>query len=167
MSKAADVMRRGAGTTARALLEQAAAGEHISRSADNLRTMSGAVARSMAEQTRNMREIAGASDTVRSQAEQTARAVKEQAASLKSMTSGAQNTLKQMKLISHANKEHSVVAAALLASLNDVRQITDRNAAGVKRTRGGTDDLLRRANALVALVEGPRRVSRRRTNGRT
>jgi methyl-accepting chemotaxis protein len=120
----------------------------------------------MTDQTRSLREISAAGDTVRAQAEQAARAVKEQAGSLKNMTGGAQNTLKQIKLIAHANKEHSVVASALLTALSDVRQITDRNAAGVKRTRGGTDDLLRRATALVALVERPKRPVRRRTNGR-
>jgi methyl-accepting chemotaxis protein len=92
------------------------------------------------------------------------RAVKEQARTMKDMTGAAHNTLKQVKLITHANREHSTVSASLLTSLGEVRQITDRNASGVKRTRGGTDDLVRRANALVALVERP--ASRRRGNGR-
>jgi len=159
-------MRRVAGTTGRALVEQVAAGDQISRAADDLRNMTGSVARSMAEQTRSMRDIAGAADTLRTQAEQAARGVKEQALALKNMTSSAHGTLKQIKLISHANKEHSVVASSLLTALTDVRRITDRTTAGVRRARGGTDDLLRRANALVALVEGPRRTMRRRTNGR-
>jgi hypothetical protein len=46
----------------------------------------------------------------------------------------------------------------------EVRQITDRNAAGVKQTRGGTDDLRRRAEALAALVDRP--ASSRKANGR-
>ena len=42
--------------------------------------------------------------------------------------------------------------------------MTDRNASGVKQTRGGTDDLLRRARALATLVEEPKRA--RPGNGR-
>ena len=118
----------------------------------------------MVEQTKAMSEISAASDGMRAQAEQTSRAVKEQARTMKEMTGTAHNTLKQIKLITHANREHSTVSASLLTSLGEVRQITDRNAAGVKRTRGGTDDLVRRANALVALVERP--AGRRRPNGR-
>jgi methyl-accepting chemotaxis protein len=164
MTQAADSMRRGAVTTARAVAEQATAGEEISRSAVGLRTMIGAVTRAMVEQSKAMSEIAGASESMRTQAEQTLRAVKEQARTMKDMTGAAHNTLKQVKLITHANREHSTVSASLLTSLGEVRQITDRNASGVKRTRGGTDDLVRRANALVALVERP--ASRRRGNGR-
>ena len=55
------------------------------------------------------------------------------------------------------------VATALLTSLREIRQITDRNASGVKQTRGGTDDLLRRAQALVTMVARP---AERRSNGR-
>ena len=45
----------------------------------------------------------------------------------------------------------------LLATLKEIREITDRNAHGVKETRGGTDDLLQRASALVSLTESPGR----------
>ena len=107
-----------------------------------------------------MREIATASDSMMTQADQTTRAIKEQARTMKDMTGAANTTLKQIKLITHANREHSTVSASLMTSLAELRQIADRNAGGVKRTRGGTDDLLRRANALIALVERP---VRRRT----
>jgi methyl-accepting chemotaxis protein len=120
----------------------------------------------MAEQTQAMREIATAAETMRTQSEQTARAVKEQASALKEMTARAHSALKQIKLITNANREHSTVSGAILSGLNDVRTITDRNVHGVKRTRGGTDDLRRRADALVALVNTPARQPRRRTNGR-
>jgi hypothetical protein len=39
----------------------------------------------------------------------------------------------------------------------------ERNATGVKRTRGGTDDLIRRAGTLAELVDRP---TRGRGNGR-
>jgi methyl-accepting chemotaxis protein len=144
--------------------EQAAAGEQISRSAEELRRMIGGVTKAMAEQAAATRQIATASESMRVQADQTARAVKEQAGTMKEMTAASQNTSKQIKLISQANQEHSTVSASLLTALGEIRQITDRNASGVKKTRGGTDDLVRRAAALTALVGRP---SRRRGNGRS
>jgi methyl-accepting chemotaxis protein len=93
------------------------------------------------------------------------RGAADQARAIRAMTSDAQNTAKQIKLISKANIEHSSSAAALLASISEIRQITDRNSAGVKQTRGGTDDLRRRAQALAALIEQPAGPSRK-TNGR-
>jgi hypothetical protein len=45
----------------------------------------------------------------------------------------------------------------------EIREITTRNAGGVKQTRGNTDDLLKRANGLVTLVGQP---VNGRSNGR-
>jgi hypothetical protein len=42
--------------------------------------------------------------------------------------------------------------------------MAERNASSVKRTRGGTDDLVRRAGQLTELVDSP---SRRRVSSRT
>jgi methyl-accepting chemotaxis protein len=100
---------------------------------------------------------------MRVQAEQAARAVKAQARTMRDMITSAQSTAKQIKLITKANAEHSTVSAALLRSVGEVREITNRNATGVKQTRGGTDDLLRRAQALTAMVERP---AKSRPNGR-
>jgi methyl-accepting chemotaxis protein len=111
-----------------------------------------------------MSQIATASESMRMQADQTARAVKEQARTMKEMTSASQNTSKQIKSISHANKEQATVSGSLITALGEIRRITERNASGVKQTRGGTDDLVRRADALAALVARP---TRRRANGRT
>jgi len=73
-------------------------------------------------------------------------------------------------VISKANVEHSDVSAALLRSVGQIREIADRNAVGVKQTRGGTEDLLRRTEALMAIVRRPsgQRPSDRaaRSNGR-
>ncbi len=84
---------------------------------------------------------------------------------MREMTAAAQNAARQIKLITKANIEQSSAAAALLASVTEIREITDRNATGVKQTRGGTDDLLRRAQALVTLVKRPSQG--RRANGRS
>jgi methyl-accepting chemotaxis protein len=96
------------------------------------------------------------------QSEQAAKALTDQTKAMRDMLSFAQGMAKQIKLISTANVEHSSAASALLTSVSEIRQITDRNAAGVKQTRGGTDDLLRRAQALITLVDRP---TAARTNG--
>jgi methyl-accepting chemotaxis protein len=111
-----------------------------------------------------MSQIASASQSMRVQAEQSSRGIKEQARTLREMTAAAQNTSKQIKLITNANKEHSTVSGSLLTVLGDVRQMAERHASSVKRTRGGTDDLVRRASQLTELVNGP---SRRRDSSRT
>ena len=103
----------------------------------------------------SMKDIAAAADGVRAQSEQTARSMVDQAKAMREMTSAAQGTAKHIKLITKANVEHSTTATALLGSIAEVRTITDRNASGVKQTRGGTDDLLRRAQALLAIVNRP------------
>ena len=110
-----------------------------------------------------MGQIAAASESMRVQADQSARALKEQARTMKDMSAAAQNTSKQVKLITGANREHSTVSASLLTSLGEIREITERNASGVRRTRGSSDDLLRRAGTLTALFS---RTGRRGRNGR-
>ena len=106
--------------------------------------------------------MATAAEGMRVQAEQASRAIKEQARTMRDMISAAQTTAKQIKVITKANLEHSTVSNSLLRSVGEIRQITDRNASGVKQTRGGTEDVLRRAQALAALVEQPAH----RPNGR-
>ena len=48
----------------------------------------------------------------------------------------------------------AAAAARLVTQLDDIRVITDRNAAGVKQTRGGTVDLLRQAETLTGIMDG-------------
>jgi methyl-accepting chemotaxis protein len=111
------------------------------------------VSTAMGEQANAMTQIATGAETVRLQSDQTARALKEQARAVKDVSGAAENTAKQIKLITTSNREHSVVAAQLLNTLKQVREITDRNAHGVQETRGGTNDLLQRATALVSMAE--------------
>ena len=84
---------------------------------------------------------------------------------MRDMTTSAQNTAKQIKLITKANVEQSLAATQLLASAAEVRQITDRKVAGVQQTRNGTDDLMRRAQALAALVAQPVQPRNGNSNG--
>jgi len=89
---------------------------------------------------------------------------------LKELKNASGNTTSQIKLITRANKEHSAGAARMLEQLRDIRIITERNARGVKETRGGTDALLRHAEALVGGLEtrrgGRGANGRQSTNGR-
>jgi methyl-accepting chemotaxis protein len=102
-----------------------------------------------------IQEIASAADGMRAQSEQTSRALVDQSRTMREMTTAAQNTAKQVKSITKANVEHSSAAASLLTSMGEIRKITDRNASGAKQTRGGTDDLMRRAQALINLMDRP------------
>ena len=74
---------------------------------------------------------------------------------MKEMHASAQNTGNQIRLITNANREHSTVSASIISALGDIRQVTERNAGGVRRTRGGTKDLLKRTAALTARVAPP------------
>jgi methyl-accepting chemotaxis protein len=112
-----------------------------------------------------MQEVARAADGMRVQSEQASRALGDQSRTMREMTAAAQNTAKQIKGITRANLEHSAAASALLTSIGEIRRITDRNASGVKQTRGGTDDLMRRTQALLNLMERPS--NGRHSNGRS
>jgi methyl-accepting chemotaxis protein len=89
---------------------------------------------------------------MRAQTEQLSKAMTEQTRSIKSMSSSAQNVASQINSITLANREHSMTSAAVLNGLTDIRQITERNARGVKDTQRATDSLVDRAQALNAIV---------------
>jgi methyl-accepting chemotaxis protein len=127
--------------------------------------MVAAVTKSMTEQSTGMQDIASAAEGMRVQSEKASRALFDQARTMREMTAAAQNTAKQIKLITKANIEHSATAASLLTSMGEIRRITDRNASGVKQTRGGTDELMRRTKALLNLVQRPS--NGRHSNGRS
>ena len=90
---------------------------------------------------------------IKGEKEQVARAMNEQARAGQDMTSAAQSTSKQIALITRANREHSVVATKILSDLSDIREITDRNAAGVKDTQRAATSLLARAQTIGELVD--------------
>ena len=143
ITQAAESMRRGAATTARALAEQATAGEQISRSAEELRQHDRQpCTRAMAEQATAMSQIAAASDEHAAQAEQTSRARQGTGARDAGDDRAPRRTRsKQIKLITHANREHSTVSASLLGVAG--RDSPDHRPQRHRReaTRGGTDDL--------------------------
>jgi methyl-accepting chemotaxis protein len=172
IASAAESMRHGASSTARAIATQVSATEQLSKSAAALNRMAGSVSKAMGEQASAMSQINAAVESMRRQSEQASRAVAEQARGLRDSTAASQNTARQIKLITQANREHSAVASQVLDQLRDVRAIADRNARGVKETHGSTADLVKHAEQLIVIVEGPApngtRSHRRRgsTNGR-
>jgi methyl-accepting chemotaxis protein len=73
---------------------------------------------------------------------------------MKEMARAVTTTAKDIKAITQANKTHSAGATRLVTQLAEVRRITQRNADGVRQTRGGTADLLKQAEMLTGLVDG-------------
>ena len=88
----------------------------------------------------------------------------EKSRALKEMSGATTNTTRQIALISKANKERAEVCAGLVNRVRDIRRISDRNASGVKKTRGNTTELLTRAETLKTLMSETRR---RGNGGRT
>ncbi len=125
------------------------------------------MASAVAEQTTAMGQIANASDNMRVQAEQTDRAMKEQARTMKEMLASAQNTGNQIRLITNANREHSTVSASIISALGEIRQVADRNAGSVRRTRGGAKDVPKRAPVITrgGAPSGGQGKRRPRSNG--
>jgi methyl-accepting chemotaxis protein len=165
LTQATEAIRRGAMTTTKSVAEQATAAEQISKAAIDLSRQIGSVAKAMSEQAAAAVEMNGAVDSMRTQSEQAARAATEQARTMKDMARASNATARDIKLISAANNTHSQAAGRLASQVADIRRITERNAAGVKQTRGGTSDLLRQAEALSSLMSAA--TSSKPTNGRS
>jgi methyl-accepting chemotaxis protein len=127
--------------------------------------MTAAVSTGMVEQTTAIVQISRSAESMKGQSEQAAKALQEQSRAMKDMSDAAENTARQIKMITSANREHSTVSGGLLVTLKQIRDITDRNAHGVKETRGGTTDLLERAAALVSLTESHTGARQARGNG--
>jgi methyl-accepting chemotaxis protein len=102
---------------------------------------------------------------MRQESSQAAKALAEQARAIGETAAATTNTSRQIKQITRANREHSGVAELLLGQVSDVRRIADRNAAGVKETRGTTSRLRDQAKALTSIVEGRKAPAARRASG--
>ena len=90
---------------------------------------------------------------MRIQTEQAAKATAEQARAITDLSDASNNIAKQIKLISRANREHSVAAGGFLASLGEIKGITERNASGAKETVNRTNGLLNNARRLTEMAE--------------
>jgi len=152
LTQATESIRRGAVTTSRAVAEQSVAAEQVSKAAADLTRQIATVTKAMVEQAAATSQITSAANTMRMQSEQAARATSEQARTMKEMAGASTAIARDVKLITVSNRNQSVSAAQLATSLADVRRITERNAEGVRQTRGGTAALLKQAETLSSLM---------------
>src|SRR3954470_6285047 len=108
----------------------------------------------MTEQAAAATQITSAAHSMRQQGDQLARAIDEQARAARDMTTATTNISKEIGLITRSNRQHVTSAEQVLATLTDIRQITERNAQGVKATLSGTTNLIARAQQLAEIVNG-------------
>jgi methyl-accepting chemotaxis protein len=152
IGQAVDSMRRGAAATVRALSEQATAADQVSRSSELFTRQAAHATRAMSEQATQATQIAASIRRMRQEAQETSKALAEQNRTMKGMTTATANTSAQIALISQANRERSEACAGLAGRMKEIRNIAERNAAGVKATRGSTGQLVSRAKSLRTLV---------------
>jgi methyl-accepting chemotaxis protein len=77
----------------------------------------------------------------------------EQARAVKDMLGAAKEVAKQIGLITRSNREHLTASTAILDSLTDIRQITERNTRGVEDTLRGTEALAGQAQRLNGIMD--------------
>jgi methyl-accepting chemotaxis protein len=106
----------------------------------------------MGEQATAATQITSAAHSMRQQGDQLAKAIDEQARAARDMTVATTNISKEIGLITRSNRQHLTSAKQVLGTLTDIRQITERNAQGVKATLSGTTNLIERAQQLAEIV---------------
>src|SRR5262249_19745690 len=147
-------MRRGALTTSRALSEQAVAGEQVSREAVQLAQQISEISKAMAEQSKASSEITVATQSMRLQSDQVSKAMREQARTAHEMSVGVANVSKEAVRITNTNRNHLETADNIRGAVLELRQITTRNADGVKATLRSTSGLADRARQLGEIMDG-------------
>jgi methyl-accepting chemotaxis protein len=65
----------------------------------------------------------------------------------------ARDIAKRIASITRANIDHSNTSTEFIATLNDIRQVSERNAAGVQETLRATGGLVNRAQTLNAIMD--------------
>jgi methyl-accepting chemotaxis protein len=146
-------MRRGAASTSRALEEQVTAGEQVSKEAERLVRQIAGVSRAVSEQAVAAAQITTATQSMRQQSDQVAKAMSEQTRAARDMTSAIQNVSKEVGHITFSNRQHLDSSEKVLGTLNDIRQISERNAQSVHATLSGTTDLNERARQLAEIMD--------------
>jgi methyl-accepting chemotaxis protein len=116
-------VRRGAASTSRAIAEQSAAGEQVSREAVRFRGMSASVSTAMAEQATAVGQIAHATQAIRRQSDQTSRGLAEQSRAASDIQQATRNVARQIGLMVNANREQSENARAALETLAELRRL--------------------------------------------
>jgi methyl-accepting chemotaxis protein len=82
---------------------------------------------------------------------------------MKEMAKASELSSREIRSVANANQQHSKSTAKVTAQLADIRRITQRNAEGVSKTRGGTAELIEQARTLSGLMSPP---ARKTANGR-
>src|SRR6185436_14243243 len=99
-------------------------------------------------------EISLATQSMRLQADQVTKAMREQARTSHEMSIGVANVSKDAFRISSTNRNHIDAADRIRAAVVELREITTRNADGVKATLISTSGLADRARQLGEIMDG-------------
>jgi methyl-accepting chemotaxis protein len=149
-------MRKGAGSTSRAIAEQATATEQISKEADRLSRVVVDISKAMNEQATNSSQIVAASEHLRQQSEQAAKALSQQSTAVRDVNSATQNVTKQMKLINESNRAHTRAGREVLGHIESLRAVVSQNSNDMKlldasnvRARASAGETTRRASRPV------------------
>jgi len=161
-------MRRGAVSTARALSEQAVAGDQVSKEAVQLARQISEISKAVGEQAKASAEITDATQNMRMQADQVTKAMREQARTSHEMSMAVANVSKEVLRVTNANRNHLDAADSIRAGISELRQITNRNSDGVQATLTSTSGLADRARELGEIMDsivgnGNQKPKRRRT----
>src|SRR4029079_11624678 len=99
-------------------------------------------------------QISVATQSMRLQADQVTKAMREQARTSQEMTIGVSNVSQDALRITNTNRNHLESADRIRAAVNELRDITNRNAEGVKATLTSTTGLADRARELGEIMDG-------------
>jgi methyl-accepting chemotaxis protein len=135
------------------LSEQAVAGDQVSKEALQLARQIGAINTAMNEQSKASVEITDATRSMRVQADQVTKAMREQARTSHEMNVAVSSLSKDAGQISNANRNHREAADRIRSGVVELRQITHRNADGVKATLTSTSGLADRARQLGEIMD--------------
>jgi methyl-accepting chemotaxis protein len=150
---AVESMRRGALSTTRALSEQAVAGDQVSKEAVQLALQINEISKAMAEQAKSASEISGATQSMRIQSDQVTKAMREQARTAHEMTVAVSTVSQDALRIITTNRSHLDAADWIRGAVVELREITTRNADGVKATLTSTTGLADRARQLGEIMD--------------
>ena len=140
-------------TTARALSEQAVAGDQVSKEAVQLARQISEVSNAVSEQAKASAEISVATQSMRMQADQVTKAMREQARTSHEMSIGVANVSKEALRITNTNRNHLDSFDRIRTAVSELRDITNRNADGVKATLNSTSGLADRARELGEIMD--------------
>src|SRR5689334_21576977 len=133
--------------------EQAVAGDQVSREAIQLSRQIGEINKAVREQAMASSEITEATQNMRLQSDQVTKAMREQSRTAHEMTTAVTNVSKDALRVMNANRTHLDAADRIRNDVSELRQITNRNADGVKATLTSTSGLAARARQLGEIMD--------------